>query len=257
MYESLKAILEVQEHDVKMIRLMRLKRERQKELDNIQQIKNDCHHQLMVKEGDIIDLKKNIRTGELEISEAAEKVKKLESQQNAVKKVEEFNSLSREIAGAEREKAGKEQLLSDLEEKLASEEEVLENLKETLESTNESSLAIEEEIKEGIQQINAEGKVLKGERDKIVEKTDQEAFNIYERLLKNKKDHVVVPIENRTCSGCHIVLTAQQENVVRKGERLVFCEHCSRILYWPDSEALTGSAVETKKRRRRSTATSS
>ncbi len=79
----------------------------------------------------------------------------------------------------------------------------------------------------------------------------QKLLQIYERLLRNKKDRVVVPIENRTCSGCHIVLTAQHENLVRKGENLVFCEHCSRIHYWQESEAVEGTAVATKRRRRR------
>ena len=54
-----------------------------------------------------------------------------------------------------------------------------------------------------------------------------------------------------SCSGCHIALTAQHENIVRKGERLTFCEHCSRIHYWQESEAIEGTAVATKKRRRR------
>ena len=47
------------------------------------------------------------------------------------------------------------------------------------------------------------------------------------------------------------MLTAQHENLVRKGENLVFCEHCSRIHYWQESEALEGTAVATKRRRRR------
>ena len=92
---------------------------------------------------------------------------------------------------------------------------------------------------------------LKDQRDELVSKADPEVFQIYERLLGNKKDRVVVPIENRCCSGCHIMLTAQDENLVRKGERLVFCEHCSRIHYWQESEALEGTAVATKQRRRR------
>ena len=76
-------------------------------------------------------------------------------------------------------------------------------------------------------------------------------MKVYERLLRNKKDRVVVPIENRTCSGCHIVLTAQHENLVRKGERLVFCEHCSRILYWQDGAAVELGEEETGTKRRR------
>ena len=81
--------------------------------------------------------------------------------------------------------------------------------------------------------------------------TDPELFHIYERLLNNKKDRVVVPIENRVCSGCHIVLTPQHENLVRKRDRLIFCEHCSRILYWQESQAATQESSTTKRRRRR------
>jgi hypothetical protein len=47
------------------------------------------------------------------------------------------------------------------------------------------------------------------------------------------------------------MLTAQDENLVRKGERLVFCEHCSRIHYWQESKVLEGTTIATKQRRRR------
>jgi hypothetical protein len=39
--------------------------------------------------------------------------------------------------------------------------------------------------------------------------------------------------------------------LVRKGENLVFCEHCSRLHYWQESEAVEGTSVATKRRRRR------
>ncbi len=85
----------------------------------------------------------------------------------------------------------------------------------------------------------------------LAKTADPEIMRIYERLLNNKKDRVVVPIENRTCSGCHIALTAQHENVVRKGERLIFCEHCSRIHYWQESEADRRHRSRRRRRRRR------
>src|SRR5208282_4294145 len=96
-----------------------------------------------------------------------------------------------------------------------------------------------------------EGSGLKTQRDALAKSAHAETLQVYERLLRNKKDRVVVPIENRTCSGCHIVLTAQHENLVRKGENMIFCEHCSRIHYWQDSEAVEGTAVATKRRRKR------
>lgn len=253
MFKALKPILDIQELDMKMIRLMRVKKERQKELENLNQIKANLARQVAIKEEQIFEIKKDIRTLETEVKESIETGKKLEARQSSIKKVEEFNALTHEMSAADKEKHAKEQRLSDLLDKLAGEEDFLKNLQNSQQETLEGSKALETEILEGIQQINEEGKVLKAERDRLVQHADPEVFRVYERLLNNKKDRVVVPIENRCCSGCHITLTAQDENLVRKGERLIFCEHCSRIHYWEESkstETATGTTAPTKRRRR-------
>lgn len=254
MYEALIPILKIQKFDMEMIQLMRLKKERQKELNNIYGIKADLEGQVELKTAEITELKINIRMMEGDVSEVQAKIKKLEAQQNAVKKLEEFNALTQEMSHVDKERAGKEARLSDLLEKQNAEDEALKNLTQTLETTIESSKALEAEIVESIKRINEEGKVLKEKRDVLVHDVDPEVFKIYERLLRNKRDQVVVPIENRACSGCHIMLTAQDENLVRKGERIVFCEHCSRIHYWQESEKLEGTVAQpTRQRRRRTT----
>ncbi len=246
--DALKVILDIQELDIQMIRLMRLKRERQGELERIRSLRDDLQQQVVLKENEVIDLKKQIRLSEVEVQELSTKASKLESQQNAVKKVEEFNALTHEIAAVEREKSGKEQRLSDLYDRQAAEEDLLKNLKTTYDSTKTSSSDLEREILASVEAINAEGSVIKEKRDAMQVHADPEIMKIYEKLLKNKRDRVVVPIENRCCSGCHILITAQHENLVRKGEKLVFCEHCSRIHFWQEH---IGEAVEEKGTRRR------
>lgn len=253
MQKALKTILEIQEFDMQMLQLMRLKKERLDDLENLNSVKTDLQQKVASKEEEILELKKNCRLVEGEVNEVAAKIKKLEAQQNSIKKVEEFNALSQEMSQADREKAAKEQRLSDLIDKLNAEEDALKQINQSLESTAESSKSLENEIQESIHRINEEGMALKQQRDQLVALSDPEVFRIYERLLRNKKDRVVVPIENRCCSGCHIMLTAQDENMVRKGERIVFCEHCSRIHYWPESATLEGTPSAPKQRRRRST----
>ncbi|WP_213106129.1 zinc ribbon domain regulatory protein CdsZ [Candidatus Protochlamydia amoebophila] len=255
MLEALKVILEVQELDMKMIQLMLLKRQRQKELDLIHSGQESLRKRVTDKETEIFEVKKLIRLIEGEHAEILEKIKKFELQQNSIKKVDEYNAITHEISAADRERLNKEQRLSDFYDKLAVEEDMLKSLKEGAEETTVNSKIVETEIHESIRQINEEGRVLKAQRDELVEQAEPEVFQIYERLLRNKKDRVVVPLENRCCSGCHIMLTAQHENLVRKGERLVFCEHCSRIHYWQESKALEDSVIATKQRRRRTTKT--
>lgn len=253
MLEALKEILEIQELDMKMIQLMQMKKQRQRELDAINSNKDNLSGLVSNKEAEILELKKIIRLMEGEHTEIVAKMKKLEAQQSGIKKVEEYNALTHEISAADRECSVKEQKISDLYDKLALEEDLVKGLNDNLEASRQNSQSVESEIHDSIRHINEEGRLLKDQRDELVSRVDATIFSVYERLLRNKKDRVVVPLENRCCSGCHIMLTAQHENLVRKGERLVFCEHCSRIHYWQESKALEDSAVATKQRRRRTT----
>jgi predicted nucleic acid-binding Zn-ribbon protein len=251
MLDDLKEILDIQELDMKMIRLMRVKKERLKEIQQIEDLRKELHAQTRDKETEIEELGKNIQVLEQKIQEVNAKIKKLESHQANIKKADEFNQITQEMTQAERERIAIEQKVSDLVDRRVAEEEMLAKIKESLKGSEESSINLETEIQSSISLINEEGAGLKAQRDALAQESNPEILQTYERLLRNKKDRVVVPIENRTCSGCHIVLTAQHENLVRKGANLVFCEHCSRIHYWQESEALEGSAVATKRRRRR------
>ena len=251
MLQALKKILEIQELDMKMIQLMQMKKQRQKELEAINSNKNGLKKLVANKEAEILEIRKNIKLMEGEHNEILAKIKKLEAQQNSIKKVEEYNALTHEISAADRERLAKEQRLSDLYDKATAEEDALKSLNENLGSSDVNSKQVELEIRDSVLHINEEGRGLKEQRDELASDVDADIFSVYERLLRNKKDRVVVPLENRCCSGCHIMLTAQHENLVRKGERLIFCEHCSRIHYWQESKALEDSTVATKQRRRR------
>ncbi|ANG66283.1 zinc ribbon domain regulatory protein CdsZ [Chlamydia gallinacea] len=254
MHEALQNILAIQELDIKMIRLTRVKKEHQKELTKVQSLKADIRHKVREKELEMENLKNQIKQGENRIQEISEQINKLENQQAAVKKMDEFNALTQEMTAANKERRALEHQLSDLMDKQAGSEDLIVSLKESLASTESSSLAIEKEICESIKKINEEGQALLKQRSALKEVTDPEMFLIYERLLNNKKDRVIVPIENRVCSGCHIVLTPQHENLVRKKDRLIFCEHCSRVLYWREPETLVSDDSSVVKRRRRRSA---
>lgn len=253
--DTLKKILDIQELDIKMIQLMRVKRQRQKELDQIKSLRKELDEQVSVKKAEVVELSSLISQKEEKIEELTAHMKELEAKQSAVKKVEEFNALTLEMTQTERSKVQVENELSELVDKKIADEEILGKIEESSKSTETSSQELEVEIQNSISQVNAEGSELKVKRDKMATGADEEVLQVYDRLIRNKKDRVIVPLENRTCSGCHIALTPQHENLVRKGENLVFCEHCSRIHYWQASEEFEDEAKPTRRRRRRTTAT--
>lgn len=255
MLEVLKPILEIQELDIQMIRLMRLKKQRNLELQQIRSLRNDLDEQYREKEAEIASLNEQITFFEQKIEDFIAKIKKLEQHQATVKKVDEFNTLTQEMTSVEREKISLEQNVSNLVDKRVSEEEILEKIKESLESSEANSLKLEEEIQSSLHAINKEGRSLQEKRGHLTGQADENILKIYEKLLYNKKDRVIVPLENRVCSGCHISLTPQHENLVRKGENLTFCEHCSRIHYWQENAVLETSGSSSRKRRRKALTT--
>ena len=112
MLEALKIILDIQEYDMKMIRLMRLKLERERELENIHSLRRDLKSQMEVKEKETKQIKTAIRIAEGEVTDVCVRIKNLEDQQISVKKVDEFNALSQQLNTLEKERAMNEQKLS-------------------------------------------------------------------------------------------------------------------------------------------------
>ena len=55
-----------------------------------------------------------------------------------------------------------------------------------------------------------------------------------ERIIRSKSGLGIVPIVKGVCTGCHMILAGQFVNDVRRGDKIQFCPHCSRILYYED-----------------------
>jgi predicted nucleic acid-binding Zn-ribbon protein len=53
----------------------------------------------------------------------------------------------------------------------------------------------------------------------------------YDKLRKGKRGAGIVPIRSEQCSGCHMKVSQNLINEVRRGQKMVTCESCSRIVY--------------------------
>jgi uncharacterized protein len=255
MIDKLKQFIEIQELDIKMIRLMKLKHERQDEILTIQSLRNELVEELGNKHEEIKEIKEELALTDQKISEHKLKIKQLEEQQSSIKKIEEFNAYNKEITHLDKEKSALEQTYSDLADKCAAEEKTLSDAESKIDDTDKHNQEIEHEVLTTLKEINVEGKDLQIKKGALIETCDQDILVVYNKLLRNKIDRVIVPLENRICTGCHIALTPQHENLVRKDEKLVFCEHCSRIHYWTKSDTDEPDEAAPKRRRRKKTVT--
>lgn len=57
---------------------------------------------------------------------------------------------------------------------------------------------------------------------------------VYDRLAQRSRDGIAVAeVVNGSCSACYISLRPQVQLNVKKGDEIVTCENCTRILYIP------------------------
>ena len=55
----------------------------------------------------------------------------------------------------------------------------------------------------------------------------------FETLIRGRKGIAVAPVRDGRCGACQVRLRPQLYNDVRANERLIQCESCQRILYYP------------------------
>lgn len=148
----------------------------------------------------------------------------------------EYEALDKEI----KEASEKE---SQLRKALQSEERRFEDLSSEM-SLKEQQLELgQKELDEqkaawasNVATYRAELDALKVREDAIVPDLDPEMIFKFERIIRSKQNRGIVAVKGNVCDGCHMILPAQFANEVHRGEEIVFCPYCSRILFYEDPE---------------------
>ena len=81
---------------------------------------------------------------------------------------------------------------------------------------------------------NAEARVaeLLGQRPDIYGSLSADARSDYDRLSRMKSGLALAEARNHSCLGCRMSLRPQVFNDIRRGEKVITCENCGRILYY-------------------------
>jgi predicted nucleic acid-binding Zn-ribbon protein len=174
---------------------------------------------------------------ELDVDSKKQLIEKYALQQFQTKKNEEYRALAHEIETCK-------EAITHLEDQQL-------ELMEQIEAFQKQSAAASREAEESrklaesqLKNIAAGEQTLKGElsglesnRDQLTEAIEERALRLYERLVRNKGDNVVVGIQHGVCGGCHMKFPVQLVVSCQAAKELVTCPNCSRILYYtPDMD---------------------
>jgi predicted nucleic acid-binding Zn-ribbon protein len=104
-----------------------------------------------------------------------------------------------------------------------------------LEKEKASSKREIESLRERLSLLSEQYKEKTAERKELAEMMDNRLLAKYERIKDGRGGNAVVVIETEVCAGCHTTLPPQFAAEVRKGDEVLACENCGRILVWKEA----------------------
>jgi uncharacterized protein len=182
------------------------------------------------------ELKK--RKNELHLTELNDKLAENSTKTASVKNEREMKSLQLE------EEIAKEQITFANEE-IERLDKVIENREGEIASDSEklaelvsSEESVRAEVSGEIAAIEKDRQVVFGEKQKLVSSMNQKGLAFYEKIRRWAKNTTAVVVKKQACYGCFIKLSDKVYTDVIKGEEIITCPHCGRLLYIePESDA--------------------
>ena len=160
------------------------------------------------------------------------------------KKQEEYTAAIREADAARKQISTLEtQILEQMESLEKAETALNERADEiaTLNSDREARLkAFDEETQRQSQQLITS----RAERDQVFANLPKPMSAMYSRISARIRDGVAVAeARNRSCAACFMALRPQVMAEIRRGEEIITCDNCGRILYYVPVDSMQADKV--------------
>jgi predicted nucleic acid-binding Zn-ribbon protein len=174
----------------------------------------------------------NEEKGKLEEGIAAEQenIMRSEAHQKEIKTQKEYQAVSREIATAKKLSTElEEQLLQ----KLGQTDELnnaISGIEETLLALKQNITAQKDELQSKIDSLEESIDCDIAARDAIVKGLPATVIRRYGILREQRRGVAVVEARDGTCLGCNMQLPPQLYNTLFRGDDLITCPHCQRML---------------------------
>jgi len=231
---DLMKLLKTQKIDLEIDQLNRYKKEYPQKKENLKKEINDLTNSLEDTKVDILEKEKNRRNIESEIETERETLALKEKRLTETKTNKEYTAVQHEIELARKRIDSLEtedlELMAGLDTLGVKKEELEKSLKET-QKNNTSKI---DEIQGKFESIESDINKLERKRKIALKDIDIRTLSAYTRLRKGKSGLAVSTVDpvKHSCRGCFKQLPPQKVLEIHRGNKLIFCENCGRILVW-------------------------
>jgi predicted nucleic acid-binding Zn-ribbon protein len=176
------------------------------------------------------------RKNESEIQGHKERISKFREQSLAVKTNDQYRALMNEISFAEQEIG---ELEDTILEAMVDADAKQQELKKAQQDLKQETAAVEKEKAHAhakIREVEAELGLHSAHQKKLRSGIDADLLEHYDRLTRARGTALAEALDQH-CTACQVLLRPQVFNEVRMDIRTVYCDSCSRLLYYDPSHA--------------------
>ncbi len=179
---------------------------------------------------------KKRRDLEAEVKDVKAKISKYNLQLNDVKTNIEYKSLLKEIEEAQKN-------VSEMEDEIINEMLIADEIEEEIKEATQKYSEVEKEfsketdiLKKNQKESEDKKKKLIHEKEKLISNIPDDQAGLYSKIFKTKNGIALSPITGEFCSLCHMRIRPQVLNELKGNEKIITCENCGRILYFPEKK---------------------
>ncbi len=231
--EQIKSLIELQKYDSQIHKL-------QTELAEFPALKKNLEGDFERKKASFKAAEEAVKARQLDqkkkegdLAAAEEKIKKLQGQLYALKTNKEYQAMDMEIKGLKADNSIIEEDILRLFDAVEDAKKTALREKELLGGEEKKFSAEMDTIKKREAELQSALKDLDAKRGQYLPNVEKRLFSQYDRILKGRDGLALVPVKNNSCGGCHMEIPAQMVNEIHMMDKIMICESCARILYWP------------------------
>ena len=231
MNEDIRNLISLQQIDIRISKL---------DLINV-----ELTEEVARKESEITQIKDGLAAGEeklktcevkvhdrkVDIEGLKETLKKYTEQRNYIKKPRELFAIDKEIETTLRSIRVAETELQKLEKELTDSKQERESEENKLKVKQEEADTIRQKNSESVGKNQADLETARSERREIIKSVPSDLLSTYDFISRNKQGIALAEVSGEACSGCYISLPPQLINEIRRGDKIIRCTSCARILY--------------------------
>ena len=191
---------------------------------------------------EIDDVKSKRTKNNIHLSELKTKLDSIAKKNKDVTNEKELKALQLEEEIAKEQVSFANEEIERLDKLTAAKEEKLKEFQEKLKVEEEDIKEIRVVVEDTIAQINNERNEVYAKRSELLSQFDNKILTFYEKIKRWAKDTAVVPVKKQACYGCFMKINDKTYAEVLRGEEIVNCLHCGRILYKGEEETVTTEA---------------